>query len=430
MGCDIELIDARGTLNSSISIGDVIVFKMDNSSGTTVQWEGTVDEKKSKLNADGFTLQIIGSHYTSKLLDITVTEEFVGSTSSSILTSLVNGYLTGYTTNNVTTTTDSVTKSFVNTPLLDCIIFLMESGNDCYVDNDKDFHYFQKESMSNPDEAIVWNDSLIELQGIGFDGIDVKNKIVVYGDAGGLPVIHTSEDTASQTSYGVKEQIIEENSISNPTTASEIGASSILNQKNPPVKGNATTTFMYPLNPGEMLWVVYPPQNVQSEYRVTKYTYHLPEQRMDFVFSRENSVSKLFKKRDDKDLKQENIRNRFKMKYSYNFTFDDESNIDSSSSITISVADGKLGPVGASATMISNAKSETISATQCHVQAIGEGLNNALFYIAFDNDSTWQLVTLDSLVSINSASQGMKPRIKVVISSATTFIDSLALLYK
>ena len=38
--------------------------------------------------------------------------------------------------------------------------------------------------------------------------MEVKNKIIVYGDLDGLPVINTSEDAQSQETYGIKEKIV------------------------------------------------------------------------------------------------------------------------------------------------------------------------------------------------------------------------------
>jgi len=432
MGCDIELDNSGEQYTSMFDYGDTIVFKMDNGSATTIQWEGKLEEQKAKLNMDGFTLQIRGSHYTASLLDITVTEEFTNAGISTILTNLISDYLTGFTSTNVAANNTQINIKFNNKPLFDCIVDLMNiSGYDCYIDNDKDFHFFQKESINNEEEAIVWDDSLIEIQGLGADNVDVKNKLIVYGDAGGLPIIHTEEDTNSQTNHGTKEKVIEDSGIKTNSSASSFASSEIDILKSPEVKGTATCTFMHPLRPGDLIPVIYPPMNVHDFYRIIKYTYSVPEERLDFTFSKETSISKLLKARINKDVSQENLKNKNKMKYSYNFTFDDNTGISSTeTSSNIVISDGKIGiSSGTTGTIITNAKSgETYTPSQCELQVIGEGLNNILFYIAFDNNSIWQQVSTFTQTSVLNT--GIKPKIKVVINSTSSFIDSIALLYK
>ena len=64
---------------------------------------------------------------------------------------------------------------------------------DAYVDDDLVIQFFDKGSIVNENEALVWNDTLISTEGLGTQTLTKKDKIIVYGDDGeGLPVISVS----------------------------------------------------------------------------------------------------------------------------------------------------------------------------------------------------------------------------------------------
>ena len=432
MGCEILLQNSGEIYTGAFIEGQIIRFIMDFSDGTLVQWEGKIDSIKKVVDSGGFNLNIIGSHYTADLLDITVTEEFENVNISTVLTSIITEYLPTFTSANVETINVTIGKiTWKNKPFFDCVIDLMKLGNaDCYVDNDKDFHFFVKNSKHNDYEAIVWKDTLMDIKDLGQDSVDVRNKVIINGEAGGLPVLYTSEDTSSQSTYGIKERVITDTSIITMEQAAEISDADKEELKSPPFKGSVDALYMPLLNPADLIYVVFPPQDLTDEFRLVKYTFNHPMPTIECVFSQDVGISKLFKKRIEASIGNEVITNPYKMKFSYNFTFDDFTNIDEPGSTDIDVINGKLVLESgfSEGNMITIAKEIDTAATSCHLLAIGEGLTDALFYISADGTTPTQLITVNTLTTITTP--GTQLKLKVVLNSASVEIDSSALLFK
>lgn len=431
MGFEIELENSGEAYTGEFQSGQVVQFLMDFSSGTTNQFEGKIEFIKKKIGA-GYTLNIKGSHYTADLLDVTVSEEFTSTNVSTILRNIISSYMTEFTSTNVETIDVLVDIKWNNKSFLDCVLDLMKLADaDCYVDNSKDFHFFRKNSKENFDEALVEGDTLIELYGLGEDSVDVRNKIIVYGESGGLPVIHTSQDSSSQTTYGTKEKIIEDTSVIDEDQAKDFGDAETSQVKNPPSKGSASSHFMEFLNPGDSLWVASTPHDITAKFRLVKYVFYVPDETMEVTFSQEESIPKLFKDRIQKDTQQESISNPNKMLYSYNFAFDNLNKINTAASSNIEATDGNLKTIsGNDGTMISITKNTEITVNNGELRVVGENLGTTQFWVSADGtDTGFQRITsLNTLFAITST--GKQLRIKVVFTSSDTRIDSLAFYYK
>ena len=431
VSCEIELENSGEAYTGRFSANNIIQFLFDFTGGTTIQWEGKLEEIKSKIGI-GFTYNLKGSHYQADLLDVTVTAEFNNSNVSDILKNIIDNNLIGFTYNNVETISVTITKIKWNNKLFaDCVLDLMNFANaDCFVDNNKDFHFFVKNTKENENEAVVWDDGLIELHGLGADSIDVRNKVIAYGEAGGLPVLHTSTDSSSQSTFGVKERVITDTSIISDDQAKEAGDAEIELTKNPPTKGSAETLLMPLLNPGDSLYVVSPPHDITDKFRLVKYTFKLPNETMEVIFHQDIGIPQLFKDRIAKDIAQETITNPFKMLYSYNFTLDDLSQINESASSNISVLDGKLKVMtGSFGIMISKTKTTISNVTKIHLLVIGEAIpSNVTFHISADGTDNYQQININEETIVSNT--GTQFKIKVTINSASVLIDSLALLFK
>ncbi len=428
--CEIELDNSGEQYTNIFSARDVIQFKMDFSGGSTVQFEGEIEEINKKDDDGMFKYVIKGAHYTSQLLDVMVTEEYSNAQISDIRKDLIDKYLTGFTYTNIETNSTKIDIKFINKPLLDCFIQLDTiADEDTFIDNNKDFHSFARNSKNNDNEAVVWDDSLIELNGLGSDSIDVRNKIVVYGESGGLPVLYTSEDNSSQTTYRIKEKIITDTSLVDEDQAGSVGNAEKAQLANPTEQGSAVCFLMPQLNPGDMIYVIYPPYKVHSRYRIVKYVFSIPEGRTEVFFNQERSIPKLFKDRIVKEQGQESIINPHKMKYSYNFTFDDENKIDTSASSSYILSEGKIRKDSAveSAIIISNKKDTPITVNSVHILAIGEVLDGATYWVQANTSAAYQRISLDVLTTITT---GTELRLKIIITNANTRIDSIAVLYK
>lgn len=427
-GFEIELENSGEAYTGTFTQGNIIELDFDFENGTTVQFKGKIEFIKNNIQ-NGFTLNITGSHYTSELIDITVTAEFTNSSISDVLKSIINNNLTGYTYNNVEIISTIVSIKWNNKPFLDCIVDLMRLGAaDVYIDDDKDFHMFPKNSKENVDEAVVWNDSLIELKDFGQDSVDVRNKIIVYGEAGSLPVLYTSQDTSSQILYGVKEKIITNTSIINENQAQNIGDAEKELIKNPPTKGSAECLLMSKLKLGYLTYIISPPHDITDKYRLIKYTFFFPDEYMDLFFSQDINISKLFKDRINKDIGQEAIVNPYKMLYSINFTFDDFSGLSSYAEFEIINSNIKLKSGNNLGNIISNVKITPITVTNVHLLVKGEQLSGINYYISADGTDNYQEIQPNVQTTI--INQGNHLKFKIKVTSTNTLIDSMAILYK
>lgn len=428
-GFKIELENSGETYTGEFDIGHIVEFDYDLTDGTTAQFIGTIDHIKKKIS-DGFTLQIVGSHYQNTLLDITITKEYSNLLVSDILKDLVDNNLTGYTYANVDTINVTVSKiKWKNKSFYDCVIDLTKLGNaECFVDNNKDFNMFLKGSKENINEAFVEDHDIIELRELGEDSVNVRNKIIVYGSAGDLPVIYTSQDATSQTKYGTKDKIIEDLSIINASQAKELGNAERDLAINPPTKGNLTSHLMPLLVLGSMTYVVSIPHDITDKYRLVKYTFFVPNETMEIFFTEDAGVPKLFQERIQKDTAQEDIVNPHKMLYSINFTFDDLTNVSSSSNVEVSNGNLRLILSG-NGNLVSINNSTTDDVTQVHLLVKGEQwIGNTTFKISADGTDNFQIITADTLTNVTNRGKTLKLRIE--ITSTTTLIDSVALLYK
>ena len=429
MGCEIELENSGEAYTGRFTFRNIIQLLLDFSGGTSVQWEGRLEEIQKKRGT-GFILNIKGSHYTGDLLDVTVIEELSSINVSTALTTIIPTYLPGFTSTNVESINiiaDLI--KWQNKPFYDCVLDLSNLGNaDCYVDNNKDFHFFPKNSKENQFEAVTPYE-ILSLNGLGQDSIDVRNKIVVYGEAGGLPVLHTVNDSSSQGTYGTKEKIITESDVINETQAEEVADAENEALKNPPDKGTAETLMMSQLNPGDSVWISLPEFDITAKFRLARYTFKLPNESMELSFSQDIGIAKMFKDRISKDLSQETIVNPFKMFYSYNFTFDDLTNINQSASNNIEVSNSKLKIVtGTTGTMISLTKTTPVAVNSVHLKVIGTLLSNVVFSVNAEGTDNYQIITPDTETVILNTGNQLK--LKAVINSALVEIDSLAILYK
>ncbi|KKK61126.1 hypothetical protein LCGC14_3017450, partial [marine sediment metagenome] len=335
--CEINLDNSGEDFTNAFKARDTIQFKMDFSDGTTVQFKGEVEEIKA-IEGGFFNLKIKGAHFTAQLLDVMVTAEFIGAQISVIKTTLIADHLPDFTSTNVEENETTIDIKFVNKALLDCLIELdIQGDEDTYIDFDKDIHTFKRESKQNLNIHFTPDDSLIQLRGLGTDSAEVRNKITVYGEVGDLPVIHVSEDSASQTTFRTKESVITDNTIIDEAQAKTVGDASQTQLKDPKSQGSVLSLFWTGINPGDKAYVISNPHKIHDLFRIVKFTFRIPEETLEVFFNQERSIPKLFKDRIKKDLAQERIVNPFNMTHSFNFTFDNENKIDGAASADIVV---------------------------------------------------------------------------------------------
>lgn len=429
--CKVTLVDPDGDYAKLYTGGEVIEFKCDLTTGATSQWKGKL-ERPQRQSGDNYTIELIGSHYQSDLLDITVTEEYDEDTPiSDIFKELVDGYLTGFTYTNVGTETTTPKIKWNNKPLYDCILDLCTIANyDCYVDSDKDFHFFEKESNVNQNEAIIWNDNLREMVSFGADNLDVRNRIIVYGeDESGLPIVYQTDDSTSQSTYGVKEKIVKDSSVRSYEQAKSLGDAMLANEKEKESGGEFRILLASYLNPGDMVWIAQPVLDISGTYRVVQFTSKIPMEETTVIISKEKTIPGLFKERKVAELGSENLTNPYKMTGSLNLTFDAVSDYDNLASSNIEISEGNLKTIsGAAGSMVSQRRSSDTTITSVHLKIKGDALSGTVYKISTDDGGIWETVKLEE--KVNLVHTGDKLRLKIELNSADTRIDSAVVMYK
>jgi len=387
-------------------------------------------EKVSKIEHN---IQISGRSHALKLLNITVTKQYENTETSEIIKDLISNYASEFTTNNVETSTTNLTVSWNQKPLWDCIKELCYAADfDCYVDANKDVHYFKSGSKTNTTEAMVHGDNIIEVSDFAEDISQIRNRIIVYGqDIGGLPSVYTAEDEESIAKYGVKEQIITDTNLTTVDALRDRAEAELKRLKDPPIVGEVKSIGTPTLRPGEKLRISYPDSGIPpNAYKIISYTHSFEGMLFTKVKVQKFAVTipKIMKQTIENQQNISDIKNPYELRYSYNFTFDDDSQIESHYHTEISNGVLKLISGYSSGTMVSKSKTHFSNITQAHLKVTGSGLGGNIEYqLSNDNGNTWEKVNPDELHVFSST--GKKLKLRIILNSSSAQIDSVAILY-
>lgn len=396
-------------------------------SAATARFRGRIE----KVSYPNQTIKITGRSESAKLLDITVTKSYDDQETSTILTDLFDTYATSFTYTNVNTSTTNVTANWYQVPFWDCVQDLCHSaGFDCYIDASLDCHYFESGTVNNTTEAVVHDSNLLDVGDFAYDQSLIKNRVVVYGaEIGDLPLIKTANDTDSQTEYGIKELILQDSNISTETQCQERADYELDISKDPPLVGEVQSVGLATIQPGERVRISAPGSNLPpAYYKIISYTHQFEDfMKTTLKIEKEpRQIHHLMRDRINKEQKLSEMANPNEMRYTWNFDYDSDSGTHTSTQITEGVlkTDG-----GASGNWVSAGRTETSTVTHFEVRAVGDALPGTDYYVSTDNGVTWQQITALK-TSQAAAPPGKNLKLKVELNSASTQVDSLALLYK
>jgi len=426
---EVELENSNEKYTDKYTGGETIELFIDYVDGTTQKFKGIIDTINNKFKDSlGFHLILAGGHVSSELLNIIVTKSYAGeATTSEIIAEIAGDFLTGYTTTNVTTETTKPIINWDNKPFWDCIVDLTKlSGYDCYVDDDKDFHYFKKKSIVNTTDAIVLGQTLIDFPNIGNQTLTQRNKITVIGDDGtGLPVLAT-------TGTGTKEEVIFDSKSTTPDQASAIADAeySLKSTEGTETEGTALCYFLTSLKPGDMVWLSHPKLKITKQIKIYKYTHMMPFKHTECFIQDDKQVPHILKKRVETELAQQTVTNPFRMTDSWNFKFDNFSELGTwDANIAISESKVKLSS-GSQGTFISNLFNIPAGISEVHLLAVSENLS-ATIELSTDAGTNYVPLTVgEKNVLSNAVGENARCLLRVEINSSTCLIDSIAVLYK
>jgi len=433
-----SIIVANGNENySNIWSGneDIKFYADYETTATTLRFAGKVE----KVSSGGSNIVLTGRSYALPFLGLNVTKSYSNIETSVILLDLISTYApSGYTTTNIATTSTNLSVNWYQKPFWDCIVELCNtSGFECYVDYNKDFHYFASGSILNTTEAIVHDANLFETGEFASDYQQIKNRIVVYGSSpDGIPIIATAEDTALQASLGrIQEDVITDTNIITFAQAQQRASDELSLKKTPPIIGDLTSMGLPTLKPGDKIRISDPINSISPNYyKATKFKHFIKNagEVMKTTVTIEKfgvDIPDLFKSQLDVAQRLSDNPNPYEMRYSYNITFDDGSDSESFTNTSLNQGQLKMMTGLASGTWVSNTRIATSDITSFQFKVVGSNLNGAVYGVSIDNGQTYTTVTKDQFVTV-AIPNTLTIKIRIVFSDETTIIDGVAVLYK
>jgi len=386
----IELFDPDGTFSDSFAVGQEVILTIDEKTDDiTRRFRGKIQKIWSKIVGNVNILFISGYHISYQILNKFVTASY-SETYSSILSTLISEK-TDYTITNLDTTTDIYTVNWEEKLLLDCIKQIaIDSGYDFYVDDGGDTHFFESGSVENLDEALVLT-NFEKMEYFGDDSLNLKNKVLFSGSTtDGLPIIYTSEDSASIDLYGEREVIIKDAKSNTSVEVENRSASELVVRKNPITRGKfVTNQYLLTLKPGDLIWVSIPSKKIHGQYVVQKLIHSFPNSSTTVQFKEDlSSLSKLLKDRASNTDRIENLPSNHNYHYSWAFPFDDATDIAEldDSQVTggaLTLATGQT--TGTMTTTVKNTASSPGVIAQVRLKVSGTNLDNCTYVVSLDN---------------------------------------------
>lgn len=432
-----------------ISLYDKIKVYYDyNATPSTLKFVGLI-EKVSNQNEN---LRVSGRSTGSRVMGITVTYSTTNYTHE-ILSYILTTYASYITQTNIDTTEstdESITVNWYQKPFWECVLELCNrSGYDCYIDSSFDFNYFVSGSRENTTDAVVHEYNLVETGEFAPDLSTVKNRVIVYGSVvEEQQILWTEEDSSSIASYDVKELIINDSNIITVAQAQARALYELSISKDPPIVGEVTSIGLPTISPGEKVRISDPLNGLNPAfYTIQKFTHKFdndnPPMTILTVQKEISTIPKILKKRITFETQAIDKTNPNEMRYSWFFDFNTDSgtHVGNKTEIVNGVLKLKSGESTGEWNSEVNALSENV--TYCEIRAKGSGpysllysatnTDGTIYQVSTDNGITYQpggtsSIPLNTKYTLSPPGQNLK--IKIVLNSASSLIDSCCLLYK
>lgn len=429
---NLVLSNANGQFSGDYAAGDVVNFYADNTDATTLQFVGRVDYVKDDISDRGQYLEIEGRHKAFLLTEFLVCHTATATATSTILKAIIDKLPAayGFTYSNVATSTTTMNVEWNYKPFWDCVVELCnKAGFDCYVDNDLDFHYFEENSIENTSDAIVEGDNFISSKDFGTNDYYEKTRVIAMGqDSGGLPIVYTAIDP--DEGDDIKEVFVKDASANTLAKVQDIAEAKLTEVTNKNPQAIIESLGLETISPGDNIWVIIPRQHISTQYKIIqikhKFGMKVGGWRTESIIEEEEAgISTVIQNLSQTSQKITESLNINKLNYSYNFDFDSDSGTHDDTIIT----DGVLKTTQtATGTWISPSSTISANATYFELRAVGESIIGTSYYVSTNGGSTWQQVdALKTYIAFNPIGNNLK--IKVILNSVDTQIDSIALLY-
>lgn len=398
----------------------------------TLRFRGRIEKPSSK----DILLHITGRSESLYVMDEQVTYSADAVDIGQIIYDIFNSYgASRYDLTDINTSTGiTLSVNWIDRNFMDCVADVCNSnGYDCYINCKLIVKFFLQGSITNTSDGIVHGHNLYEVSDFAPDLQFVKNKIRVMGATiDGVQIIYTANDTASQSSYGVRRKIVTDSSITEFDVAKDLGDYMLAQYKDPPITGTIKGTLLASIQPGEMMRLSAPLDGLSvGDYRVIHYRHEISEEEFatTVTINKEpRKISHVLKDRIQRENRTEDTTaNSYDLDYSMTELFSSNTGLNSNTEIS----EGKLRMISAgTGTWISNTM-ETPSSNDVDTFSIvanGDDIAGLTVEISFDEGITYQSVVLKDLET-SSTSQGSGIKFKITLNSVTQSVDSIGIQY-
>jgi len=413
------------------NIGDII--KIYHGFGSyELKFVGKVEKIERVFKTDDFILRLSGRHISKELLEITISKEYSGEEASNILKDIVDTFLSdlGYTYTDVENSGVNVSIVWSNASAWEAFKDLCVLANmDIYVDENRNIHFFKQGSRLCQTEAVVEHDNLINVPRLTNDGADTRNRIIVYGeDDEGLPIIYTAESDSND----IREDVFINRNINNFAIAQDVASGVYEQNSTYKDRGNLKCFLLHDLNPGDMLWVSIPSQEIHRKYIVRKFTHDVIELTTTFELKDSIGLPDELKKIKEIEFSSGKLLNPYKFKYTLNLTFDDESELSSKDNIVLANGAAKLSDPSRTGSFTSTVRNTNENVTEVYLMLKGKDLENSQFYVSATGGTAKERINPNEKYTLEHSGSNLVIEVRLVPtdSSPNPQIDSLALLYK
>jgi len=387
---------------------------------TTIRFYGRI-EKPSKR---GSKILIKGRSESLFMVEKTITKSYSNADTAVILDDLFDDYgesryvLTSIPALSGTT----LTINWVDKPFWEAVIELCKAtGYECYIDADLTVQFFATGSIDNTTEGLNHDTNIIDIGDFAPDIQLTKNQIRVYGAVvDNSQVIYTANNTAAQTSNGVRRRNVVDDSIITFTQARELGDALLSTAKDPPTVGEVTGVLLATIKPGDRIKISAPLDGLDyGYYTCVGYKDEVGEDKYYTTVSinkQQEKISHLIKNRIGASyLQQTTTSNPNDLDFALAQTFGSDVGTHSNTEITGGVLKKLTAGSAGTWTSPTTPTPDGNNVSQVRLRVDGTNKPGATYKISLNGGTTYETVTLKALTTLTTTA-GDKIVVKIELT--------------
>ena len=240
-------------------------------------FRGRLDNTYVSLTNAGLTATL-ECRQVPELTDKKIIQQFVNATASDAIKAVIDVNFPGIVTyNNVSDSTFRVTSTYKHISGIDVLRDIANRASmDLYIDTNNDIHFFVKESVINKVEYVNEKTNLISFPKWGKDNTRLRNRVKLYGkEDNNIIFLKTEENTASQTAWWIKDEVIADNSITNMADLQSKADVELDILDTVSKSGTISTLGMPQIKPGDMFVCQVPSLGLAGNVKAESITWNL-----------------------------------------------------------------------------------------------------------------------------------------------------------